>query len=231
LEDSKIKVMDKVIWSLCFFFFGYTTGKGQSTFQEYKVIHDTLRVIVPECEGDSLINMYYDMLGIKISNYYRPIDSLDMNINNDGVLDRILILSPVTQGILDTLTCEEKPKKRLLITLISSGSKGHHLEIINDNVILNTFDFQGNPYQGIKKITNGFRLSFEFGSIIFCEFKFDFVCKKGEFLLQKSSYYCFNKGNPDLYKIKSNTYKSKKYFLKNIDINQFIDIPDLLEKK
>ena len=222
----------KIITAIITLFLVGPFCRGQDIENEYELKNDTLRVIVKECKDNRLFNNYYDIHGIKVANYYQIIDSLTIFLNKDNISDKVIVLSPVSQENQDTLPCELKPKKRVLLVFVStSGRNSYRIDFLNENVILNTYDYQYNPFRGMKRTKNGFRILFEFGSIINCMYEFDFVCKKAEIMLQRRTYQCFNKGNPDLSEKKTENFNGQKYKLRNLNLNEFIHIPNLLEKK
>jgi hypothetical protein len=198
----------------------------------YQLRNDTLRINLPECEGKTnLINGFYALKGITISNYYKILDSLSLHINADKRPDMILVLSPVSQEKLTALPCEAEFGKRLLVTLLSSKNGKYSIGIINDEAVLNTSEYTVNPYKGMVKTKDGFSMDVEFGTIIYCKYRFYFTCKSANFFLTKAEYDCFNKGNPGKAEKKSKRYANNKYNLKDIRISEFIDVPNLASLK
>jgi hypothetical protein len=212
-----------------FFLIVYQISFGQSTNKRFTFNKDSLKVSI-NCEDSKLTNEFYDFKGIRISKWYRIIDTLDIDINYDKVNDKILVLSPLSQIYIDSFTCEESKLPRLLMVLLAKG-KRYSVSYVNDKAILNTYDYQNDPFEGIEKNKKGIILKFEVGSIIQCNYQFDFSITKSGLQLYSKRYNCFNKGNPDIYKKRRQVYTKKRYFLKSIDIQNFVEIPNLLGQK
>lgn len=195
--------------------------------KKYHVSGDSLKVSIPECNDSSLLTDYYDFQGIKISRYYLLTDTIQYDFRHDKKNSWILILSPVSQEVETAMSCELEFGKRLLVILTPNPQGRYSISLINEDVILNASDYMGNPFRKIEKTKDGFCLSFQFGSIIYCEFKFWYVFKDGNFYLTKRYSYCFNKNNPLKDKKQTTTFPANKHKLRDIKTKNFITIPDL----
>ena len=198
--------------------------------QDYLLKADTLRPMVFECDDKVINHSYRNVFGIYISNFYQTIDSLTTFLNDDKLPDKIIVLSPISQEERDTFyECVVGEKKRLIIGFVSDKSKGYKLGFINENAVLNQYDYMFDPLRRLIKLKNGIRIRFDFGSIISCQYEFDFLLKNGCLNLYKRKYWFFNKANPALEKKKSNFYKNKNHCLNSINIENFlVEIPDLI---
>lgn len=165
------------------------------------------------------ISTYTNINNIRISNYYEAIGSLNIDKNI------LLVLSPAYQQNSKLNQCGKQDQDRLLV-LINNEKK----LVINKTAILNNIDYQQDPFQRIQKEKNGFSLNFEFGSIIMCNYVFKFIDKNNDYIFDSESHQCFNKGNPDLYEVKSNTFLEHHILLADFNITKYIQIPNLLTK-
>lgn len=119
--------------------------------------------------------------------------------------------------------------KRILVG-VESQLNDFKIAFINDNTILNNYEYGENSYKKIVNANNGFNILFEFGSIIWCEYKFFFNTTHDSIpYLQTSEYRCFNKGHPDLYDIHTEQYDEKEYYIDTLNLKNLIKIPNLLK--
>lgn len=211
------------------FFCIYLLWSQSAHAQMYGIGRDTISQGGIGCE--LLENCGFTKIkNVAISNFYTITDSLSLYINSDNTHDILLVLSPQRLEAKLPDSCQNKSNGRLLVALISCG-RGYRIGFINKNVILGTEDYMSEPFHGIKKINNGIRLIFEYGSIIYYRFEFDFLISNGNLWLRKRKLWAFNKGNPRLEKRASTLYKTSVYNLKTFVTSRFLIEADLIEKR
>ncbi|OGS72030.1 MAG: hypothetical protein A3F91_03685 [Flavobacteria bacterium RIFCSPLOWO2_12_FULL_35_11] len=222
----------KIIYAFIFLLCLKIQVIGQNSQNTFSIIQDGIIPKLKNCDtSNSLVNEYYSYLGIKFSKYYIILDSLKIDINKDGFLDRFLVIAPITQIYSpDTLPCDQQTGKKLAVVLLAQQNK-YTISYVNENLILNDYEFQSEPYCGIKSCNHGFILCFFIGSIIKCEYNFYFKIKNGNLYLYKRKYDCY------VTDLSSNAKQTKKHpfsketNLSSINTRNFIDIPDLLKNK
>jgi hypothetical protein len=185
--------------------------------------NDTLKSKISHCNSPSPPS-YYRLLNFTIDSNYLLIDSMKSNFNTDKTLDYIFVFSnKIQEGDLQITECNKKYNKRLLVVLLSKGNK-YEASIINEKVVLNTTEYQSDPFRKITSLKNGFQLSFYFGTRI--RYYYDFIFKfdgRSDFFLYKSK-----RESYDIHVSESNEIMEKKYLrtkstnLKNMDIRNFI---------
>jgi hypothetical protein len=179
--------------------------------------NDIFHTIEAPCKTTT--SKYFTFETIQISDYYEVIGSVHIDKNT------LLVLSPTYQQGNCLNQCGKKNQERLLV-LINNDK----ITIINKSAILNNIDYQQDPFKKIKAEKNSFSIYFEFGSIIMCNYQFSFVDRNDTYILDNEKHQCFNKGNPDLYEIKNNTFSGQQILLTDFNISKYILVPNLLDK-
>lgn len=179
--------------------------------------NDILHKIEAPCTKTT--NKYFNFETIQISDYYEVIGSLHIDKK------ALLVLSPTYQQNNCLNQCGKKNQNRLLILI-----NNDEISIVNKSAILNNIDYQQDPFKKIRAEKNGFFINFEFGSIIMCNYQFNFVDRNDTYILDNEKHQCFNKGNPDLYEIKNSTFADQQISLTDFNISKYILIPNLLDK-
>ena len=185
--------------------------------------NDTLKSKIGYCDPLSQIS-YYRLLNVTVDSNLLLIDSLKSDLNGDKSLDYIFVFSnKIQEGDLQLTDCNVKYNKRLLIIVLSRGNK-YHPPIINENVILNTTEYQSDPFRKVVSLKNGFQLKFYLGTRIryYYDFFFKFDGKKDFFLYKSKS------ESYDIYVSGKNEFKERNYSrsqltnLRTINIRNFI---------
>lgn len=191
-------------------------------------------VLVPNlssCDTALDVEGFYDFGGLKISKYYVFLDTVDLYLNNDTVMDKLFVLSPSSQEIpMNESFCSEMGK-RLFVAIVSDKDKFEFF-IVNENLILNRFDYQNEPYCGMKFNSGKLEFCFYTGSVMKCEYKIAFDLIDGDFCLARrtSDCYLIDLSRSSHYTVDFNPVDSNaedKIFLQNIDIDHFLDVPEL----
>ena len=79
----------------------------------------------------------------------------------------------------------------------------HSVNIVRDGRVLHTIKLltdverNGFAFDGVKKTSQGFEISIEYGSVIYYHKAFVFICRQHKFYLSKIKVDSFNKHNPD----------------------------------
>ena len=79
----------------------------------------------------------------------------------------------------------------------------HAVNIVRDGRVLHTIelptgvDVNGFGFEGVKKTSQGFEISIEYGSVIYYHKAFVFTCRRHKFYLSKIRVDSFNKHNPE----------------------------------
>ena len=205
------------IFLLIIFFNQANAQKGKT----FVLKNDTIHPDFKKCDVLSSKIGYRNYGKIYISKNYRIIDSIHLKKGNY----LLLVLSPITQDFDDTLHCKIDIKRIFL--LLKCTRNVNKIQYISDDLILNTFDSQSEPYiKGIKAYQNGFELSFCVGSKIRCDLNLYFKSLNQNFYLEKvrTNYY-----TTDLRKTKNQTlyFNSNKYHeLNNIRTLRLLKFPD-----
>jgi hypothetical protein len=79
----------------------------------------------------------------------------------------------------------------------------HPVNIVREGRVLHTIelttgvDVNGFSFDGVKKTSQGFEISIEYGSVIYYHKAFVFICRQHKFYLSKIKVDSFNKHNPE----------------------------------
>jgi hypothetical protein len=120
-------------YSLLFFVFALscnsTTKKKHGIAEEIStkshIEQDTIKAMgftIPNKKNAcSLItNKFHKKFGVFISDYYIILDSLNVDLNNDKVIDKILVLSPLSLESEESICKTDTLPKRLLVEIINN---------------------------------------------------------------------------------------------------------------
>ncbi len=123
------------------------------------------------------VNSYYKKFGIYISKYYLVKDTLDINLNQDDYVDKILILSPVCLERINQTDCRiDSPPSRLLVEILNENDKGKIINIFS-NLVSNI----GGPlskYNGMTKTALGFAINHQAGEKYSWKYTIEFIATK-----------------------------------------------------
>lgn len=129
------------------------------------IITDTIQIdkgyIADKINCTDFTGLYYNRFGIAISKYYVVKDSLSLDINKDGLIDNLIILSP-TLLENSNISCGDFSPTRILVEVLNFND-GARVRNIYSNLIS---DIGGvlSKYNGIKKTKRGFEISHYSGS-------------------------------------------------------------------
>ena len=98
---------------------------------------------------------------------------------------------------------------------------------INNKAILNNIDYQSDPFVGIKKDKDSISLAFEYGSINFLHFIYNFKMINGHFKLDYKKYSFFNKRNSEIYIDGVKFFKDKNISLERFNAFDYIEQPSI----
>jgi hypothetical protein len=147
-----------------------------------------------------LPDIYYKSNGITISSDYIIEDSLNIDLNKDGLKDKLLVLTP--QYLIPfSSNCElEKLEDidcyRILVEIINNNRK-YKVRNCYYNLI-SGFGGTLSAYTGIYETTNGFKITHGMGARYYLEYSMFFTTSKHEITLEKISKLCSFSGNDTL---------------------------------
>jgi hypothetical protein len=141
------------------------------------------------------INSYQQQFGIVISKYYEVTDKLPIDLNNDGQIDTLIIVTPLSLHGGDTicnLLLNSNPK-RLLVEVINRNGRSI-IRRIYSNLIS---DIGGvlSPYYGIFRTKEGFKIEHRAGAKYSWKYSINFSLKKDSFTLASIIKTCSVEGN------------------------------------
>jgi len=185
--------------------------------------NDTLISKISFCDSQNS-KSFYKLGTLIVDSNLVLIDSVVSDYNKDGVLDCVLVLSnKIQEGDISVTDCNKKYNRRLIVVLLSAKQK-YRVSIINENAILNTSEYQSNPFRKIERLKNGFVLKFYFGTRIRYNYDFYFSFDgKNDFYLFKSkreSYDIRVSGENESSEVKYS--RTRLTNLKNLNIRDFI---------
>jgi hypothetical protein len=204
-------------------FFSCAQKTTQNTFI---FTHDTLLSKISLCDSQKS-KSFYRLKTLIIDSNLILIDSVVSDFNKDRVLDFVLVLSTkIQEGDLSITDCNKKYNKRLIVVLLSTR-KEYYAPIINENVILNTAEYQSNPFRKIEKLKNGFLVKFYFGTRIryYYDFYFAFDGKKDFYLYKSKS------ENYDIRISGANESREDKYSKTQLTNLKKLNIRDFIKKR
>ena len=130
---------------------------------------DTIKAIgysIPiKKDSCSLIaNNFHKKFGVFISDYYIILDSLNIDLNNDKVIDRLLVLSPQSLDSEESICKMLVSPKRLLVEIINNNNNNtSKIRNIYSNLISDVGGVLSH-YNGIFLTNNGFEIIHQAGS-------------------------------------------------------------------
>lgn len=148
-----------------------TTKKSDKMTTEIKTLpyfkEDTIKAIgfsIPiEKDSCSLIaNNFHKKFGVFISDYYLILDSLKIDLNNDKVIDRLLVLSPQSLDSEESICKMDVSPKRLLVEILNNNNT-FKIRNIYSNLISDVGGLLSH-YNGIFLTDNGFEIIHQAGS-------------------------------------------------------------------
>ena len=195
-------------------------GKSQSFIKADKILLPNVRF---DCMPfiDSL--GYHCFENIEISKYYYIHRKIDLDLNLDEKKDIIIILNPEFQqkfGIPTVNSCFEKRKR--LFVLCLGRKDGFIIDVVNENLILNIYDYNEDPFSDLSISADGFKLKFEFGSIINYDIDFFFSRMNGKVYLTHKRQLCFSADGGS--RIIEKKFPFQKFFLvSSVNLIDLID--------
>jgi tetratricopeptide (TPR) repeat protein len=144
--------------------------------------------------------------------YYLKSDSVSVK----GI--KLTVLTPKFQKD-NELERKEGCINRLLII------KKNNTVIVNNKAILNNIDYQQDPFAVMKKEKDSISLEFEFGSINYANFTFNFTMINGSLQLNYKEYNFFNKNNMEVYLKGRDFMKDENISLETFNALEYIEIP------
>ena len=194
-----------------------------SNSKVYLFKNDTLKSFLPKCDSEHA-QIFRKLINITIDTRFKVIDSIKCKLNSDDLNDYIFILSNnIQEENLPSTECNRKYNKRLLVIFLSK--KNNFQILINQNVILNKWEYQSEPLRGVKCAKNGFILSFYVGTRTRYYYDFLFTLNKNNFIYLTHS----ESESNDIHRDGSGQQKRRNYpqnrntNLKSIDIRKFIE--------
>ncbi len=121
---------------------------------------------------------FFNRFGVVISNYYEIIDSLPIDLNNDGFIDTLAILSPLLLNPEFNLQSpnDDFEPKRLLVEIINEDGSSK-IRNIHKNLLSNGGGVNSH-YNGIYSSEDGFRIDFQSGAKYAYKYSVYFSVKK-----------------------------------------------------
>lgn len=135
-------------------------------------------------KNPELFTKYYQRFGIMIQQYYQITDSLPIDLDLDGSIDTLVVLTPKSLENADYFDkMNDSLPKRLLIEVMNmkgiSKVGGIHQNLISDaGGVLS-------KYIGIEKTNNGFELKHEAGNKYTWIYNVEFSVRKNESIALK----------------------------------------------
>ncbi|MGG7667005.1 hypothetical protein [Dyadobacter sp. BHUBP1] len=164
------------------------------------------------------VDGYKLKFGILISNYYTIMDSLRLNLNDDGLVDNVLVLSPKSLDAIETpcrFSFDTNPK-RILVEVINDGNGAAKIRGVYYNVLSDTGGVLSH-FSGIFHTNNGFKIVHEAGANYSWSYSTEFSVTKKRLGLKQISKICAFGDKAD----------SLNYQYDNIDLGK-VNIPDTL---
>jgi hypothetical protein len=214
----------KKILILFLFTLHVTFGNSQSKLNKtFSVNGDTIFSALRKCNFIEK-PIFHKVLTLNIDNsYYTVIDSVISDLNSDGKKDYIYVLSTYYQeNLIQINECIKKNDSRLIIFFLSSSTS--YNVIYNDNLILNNFEYQSEPFNGISILKNNVVIKFYVGTRFRYWYRFTFKAnKKNEIYLIKKEFdkYDIHLSNKNKYFIKK-FRQGKSTLASKIDIRNFM---------
>jgi hypothetical protein len=128
----------------------------------------------------TVINSFHKKFNIYISDFFVILDSLTIDLNNDQVMDRIIVVSPLFLEAYGAEKCQfgkDRLSKRLLVEVLNLNGQGK-IRHVYTNLIS---DVGGvlSPYNGIFSTEDGFKIIHEAGAKYSWHYSNKYSVKKG----------------------------------------------------
>lgn len=161
--------MDNFIFKLLVICFLYScnTGIKNNAKKDGQGI-DTIKVeIEPIATNQNSNNPffynYYSKFGVMIQDYYSIKDSLPIDINSDGLIDTIVVLSPITLEQVGYYNKDvTQTPKRIMVEIINHGDYSTVRNIYSN--LISDIASVLSKYNGLELTDNGFKVIHESGS-------------------------------------------------------------------
>lgn len=201
--------------------------EGESFFVRGNMLYSKL----DSCNDEQFNKEFMDLEGVQISKAYRIVkEELNVHLNEDTLLDKLLVISPNIQEI-DSFRhkCYKTSynTRLLLVLLRDSMTKQLNISMVNEKAILNRIESQSQPFRRLESEgKRTFMLRYYLGSSLRCYYDFFFQQKDTDYYLYKSYSYCyFIDFSQEEEKTRwYNDVDSTK--LSHLDIRKFIIFPD-----
>jgi hypothetical protein len=194
----------------------------KSNSDVYSLKNDTLKSYLSNCDAGRT-QVFRKLINITIDSRFKVIDSIKCKLNYDDLNDYIFLLSNnIQEENLPSTKCDRKYNRRLIVIFLSK--KNTFQILINQNIILNNWEYQSEPVRGVKCAKKGFILSFYVGTRIRYYYDFLFKLNKDGFFYlthSESESNDIHKNNSGQQRIRNYPQNSSTNF-KNIDIRKFI---------
>lgn len=165
-----------------------------------------------------IANNFHKKFGIFISDYYIVLDSLNIDLNNDKVIDRLLVLSPQSLESEEIICMMDDSPKRLLVEIINKNNTSR-IRNIYSNLISDVGGILSN-YNGIFLIKDGFEIIHQAGARYSWTYKMIFTVRDENYIKLKTIYKTCTFDGID---------KNLKFDYKNVTFDK-ISISDTLQK-
>lgn len=172
-----------------------TTKKSDKIATEIKNLphfkEDTIKAIgfsIPNKKDScSLVaNNFNKKFGVFISDYYIILDSLNIDLNNDKVIDRLLVLSPQSLDSEESICKMDVLPKRLLVEIINNNNNNtSKIRNIYSNLISDVGGLLSH-YNGIFLTDNGFEIIHQAGSKYSWTYKMTFSVRDSNHIKLKA---------------------------------------------
>jgi hypothetical protein len=216
--------MKKAIFIYCTILLSISYNTFSQTFSYDE---NLLKETALDCNDSTNINKYFEFFGVKISKFYKIIDYATFENIQNNKFYKLVILSPYEQE--ETIVrsdCDIFKTKRLLLILENNKDNKYSIFDVIENIILNTFDSQSEPYRrGMLIEKNSFTLRFYFGSKIRCYLNLKFTIYNSKFYLTQMYSDCYDIHDLSNSKKKTINFKKRdKFEISRINIHNLIDV-------
>lgn len=175
---------NKALIAIFIIFLGYMSCKNEiktNSTSEDVTFYDTINYQdnnLSYLELGTKNSKFFNRFGVVISNYYEIMDSLPIDLNNDGFIDTLVILSPL---LLNPEFNLKRPNvdfehKRLLVEIINKDGSSK-IRSIHKNLLSNEGGVNSH-YNGIFSSEGGFRIDFQSGAKYAYKYSVYFSIKK-----------------------------------------------------
>ncbi|MBS1585654.1 MAG: hypothetical protein JSS82_08910 [Bacteroidetes bacterium] len=198
---------------------------GKSS-RSYVVKSDTIWSNL-ECKSKTTAS-FHRFQNIFISTDYVLKDSFRISATGKTYEDYYLFLtlSPFVQERFDTSTCYNSPRDKRLFVVLHCKKERAVINSINDDFVLNRYEYQSEPYTKMEATTAGFVMKYYIGSSNRCYYDLYFEHLANSFYLARVQYSCYNIYQTDVL-TDERKYKPNQYKIDRMNIRSFINIPKL----